>query len=392
MTEKYKQVVNRIPKEIWWMILDEAVDQHNPLFFSTTFEGSNWSTYSTRTSIRQEAEQQNRAETQRKIIGSVCRSWQVFARLRRDRRITITWGEMDNMYQLLERASSACRGELYNGVCQWIIFTSHCVKGFNWEIVEMNMENIEIFLLIPFPRLRRLRMRPTEGFDHTRFLDALVKFNNITWLDYQGRCDSSDRSPAVDEKRPPVVVSNLQVLSYGFQGPLEYPFQHLSFPSLRYLSFHIDAWPSYMSLTEVLSHYRRTLQSCVIKVQRVTTLFEWNDQFPPWDEFPKLEELVIDRPWVTNFHPLPSNHPLQRLEAQYKVIDGMKSLLEGAHMKEIILQRVSWASDGGLKGKGQGLIMDKVEVDCFIEQARCRGIVFKVSWNPGRYLPRPKFL
>ncbi|CAG8704755.1 6471_t:CDS:2, partial [Acaulospora colombiana] len=109
MTEQYESALHRIPGEIWSIILDEAIDLHNPLFFSTTFEGSDWSAYSIRRSFEQEEALQDRAEMQRKIIGSVCRSWQSFSRSRRSRYVRLT----------IDRVGLHC---------------PELVRGFNWEI------------------------------------------------------------------------------------------------------------------------------------------------------------------------------------------------------------------------------------------------------------------
>ncbi|PVF98403.1 hypothetical protein CPB86DRAFT_360400 [Serendipita vermifera] len=185
MTEQREPAVHRIPLEIWWKILGEAIDQHNPLFYSTTFEGDAWSEYSSSNFFALEDYLQMHAETQRKIIGSVCRSWQAFARSRRDRCFTIKRDGTGDVLQQLEESSNARRGELHNDVCRMIINSQHCVKGFNWEIVEMKGDRVEVFILIPFPRLRRLRMNPLGTFDPNKFLKTLITVFRWTRINLQ---------------------------------------------------------------------------------------------------------------------------------------------------------------------------------------------------------------
>ncbi|PVF98404.1 hypothetical protein CPB86DRAFT_784852 [Serendipita vermifera] len=383
MTQQHEPAVHKVPLEIWWKIVDEAIDQHNPFFYSTTFEGSKWSVYSITSFFQHENYLQKRAEAQRKIISSVCRSWQAFARSRRDLCVTLKLDGTSNILQKLEGALNARRGELHSGVCQQIILSPHCKTGFNWEIVEMNRDIVDSFISIPFPHMRRLRMNPWGGFDPTGLLNALTKFNDITWLDYEARHDIFREYLVVDKNRSPVIVPHLQVLCYQFHGPFQFPFRHLVLPSLRYLSFHIDEWPTDISLTYVLSRFCRTLRSCTINMRVLTGdyLNPLSIKFPPWDEFPKLVELFFEGPWIIKFHPLPPEHPLQSLKAQHDSFDAIPSLFRGENMKEVWLQGVTRADDGSLKGRNGGVIMDKVGVDRLLERAEGREISLKVAWN-----------
>ncbi|PVF98405.1 hypothetical protein CPB86DRAFT_784853 [Serendipita vermifera] len=384
MAMRREPAVHRLPKEIWSMILNEAIDQHNPLFFSTTFEGSNWSIFSSLRSLEQEDYLQKRAETQRKIIGSVCRSWQAFSQSRRSRYVYTTLGLLGKsvLSQEIKKARSARRVGLHH--LYELVSSPQFVQGFNCEIVEIHQDDVQGLARVPLPRLRRLRMKTWDLFRPSAFLDGLNKFKDITWLDYEA-LSTPKQPPVVGERISPIVLPNLQVLWYRIRGPLEFPFQYLELPSLRYLSFHINVCPGHIPLIDVLSHYRRTLIGFTIRVKKLhenTPLI----RFPSWDDFPRLEELVIDRPWVTNFHPLPSKHPLQRIEAQYDTMDVISSLLRGENMKEITLQGTCWADDGGLTVENKE-IMDKAGMDRLLEQATARRIAFKVTLD-GKYSQR----
>ncbi|PVF98406.1 hypothetical protein CPB86DRAFT_873412 [Serendipita vermifera] len=389
MSKQYEPAVHRIPREIWWIILDEVIDQDNPFFFSTTFEGSNWSRFSSLRSFDQETNLQEITEKQRKIIGSVCRSWQSFAQSRRglygSSKITIMKGELSHRF---DNAPNARRVRLHH-VFPGLFSSQELTQGLNWKIVEINQSSVEELACVPLPRLRRLQMRAQHAFNPNAFLDALSKFKDITWLDYEVSNTNPGRPFIMEMGKYPVILTNLQVLWYQARGPFNFPFQHLKLPSLRYLFFHFWVWPSHILLTDILPCYRQTLRSFTVGGDGYAGNLP-PMQFPPWDDFPKLEELVLDRSWIMNFHPLPSEHPLQRLEAQHGSLESIPSLLEGTNMKEVILQGTHWADDGGLAGKDEEEMMDKVGMDRLLEHAKRRGVSLRITWD-GRYFPpRPK--
>ncbi|PVF98407.1 hypothetical protein CPB86DRAFT_797373 [Serendipita vermifera] len=395
MTEQPEPAVNRIATEIWRIILDEAIDQHNPLFFSTGFEGSNWSKYSNWISFEktvfwqdQEDQWQERAETQRRTIGSVCRSWQAFARSRRGLYFISRMERSGERPHEIDKALNARRVTFDHSIYRELARHPRFVQDIQWEVAQIRQSDIPSLARIPLPRLRRLRIRGF-GFSQPRDLDILNKFTNLRWLD----CESSiaRRMPTTIDKKPSVVLPNLQVLWYKVQGTFEFPFKDFILPSLRYLSLHIDEISRLVPLSDILSSYRQTLQSFTSRVIK-TTKSRLVLRFPPWNDFPKLRELKIDRQWTTYFHPLPPNHPLNRLDAQHGSLGAINSFIEGANMDELILQRTRWTGDGGITGRNEKLKIDKVGMDCLLEQAESRQVVFKITWDGDHFPSRDEVI
>ncbi|PVF98408.1 hypothetical protein CPB86DRAFT_784854 [Serendipita vermifera] len=381
MTEQREPAIRRMPRELWWTILDEVMDQYNPLFFSTTFGGREWLRYSNWRLIGSKDLRHKHTETQRKTIGSVCRSWQAFAHSRRTHYVRFEVDKKGTLSPGIETALNARRVEVQSGVCRKLTKPPHLAPGFNWEIVEISLEDLTELHLIPFPRLRRLHINAsymTQDLDKNIFLYTLSKFTYITWLEC-GDFNLFGQLSAMDEKRHPVVLPNLQVLWYRALGPFKFPLEHLLLPSLQFMSLYMDFWPEQTSLTDILSRYRQTLRSFISGMTDSSRGPLSPLQFPPWDEYPRLEELVIDKQWTAHFHPLPANHPLQRLDAQHGSPDVIPSFLRGGNMKKIVLQRTHWTRMGDLVDKNGELVLDKVDVALLLEQAEDQGIVFKVA-------------
>ncbi|CAG8715247.1 12515_t:CDS:2, partial [Acaulospora colombiana] len=81
MDDGSSSVVQRTPEEVWWMILDDVIDE--PLLYATSYKGGDW--FNDGHMSRQEF--YDRYEKQRKVIGSVCRLWQTFARYKKFHRV-----------------------------------------------------------------------------------------------------------------------------------------------------------------------------------------------------------------------------------------------------------------------------------------------------------------
>ncbi|PVF98412.1 hypothetical protein CPB86DRAFT_873416 [Serendipita vermifera] len=212
---------------------------------------------------------------------------------------------------------------------------------------------------------------------------------DITWLEYEAFALRD--SITIDIQRAPLVLPNLQVLLFRIRGTFKFscqlPFRHLILPSLRFLSFHVGDLPVHVPLIDILSPYRQTLRSFTARVSGYASNL-LPTQFPPWDDFPELEELVVDTPWIIDFPPLPPKHPLQMLEARHSSLDTIHSLLTGENMKEVLLQGTRWADDGGLTGENEELMMNRAGVERLLAQAEDRGTTVKASWNGNCFLPR----
>ncbi|PVF98413.1 hypothetical protein CPB86DRAFT_825777 [Serendipita vermifera] len=382
MDEQYQSALCRTPTEIWWKILDEVIDiafDHRARVFATTFEGDDWPEYSHWWIFISENGWLRNARRQTNLLGSVCRSWQAFAQSRNSREVTVTYDLGQNKHRGVERISAARRVTLYVSFADELRGSIlEFTQGFNCEILYVGRSVLTYPLHIPLPRLRRLCMRyyQHEPLNSNVFLDIVHQFDNLTWLDYEVDAPRAQPTP-LDKDKPPVCMPNLQVLWYKGRATFEFPSSHLILPSLRYLTLHIYELPSRVPLLDILSCYRQTLRYFVAGVFKdrgdVAVV-----NFPPWIEFPKLEGLVLDQQWTANFEPLPSSHPLQRLEAQFNSFDVFPSLLEGAHMRKVRLYRVRATKEGEWRGYNEDLVMDKGQIEDLTQKSKAHGIELSV--------------
>jgi hypothetical protein len=389
MDEQRELAIIRIPREIWWKILDEVIYDADSLIFSTNFEGEGWAELSDWYMLMLYGQRFQRFEKRRKIVGSVCRSWQAFAHSKRNLNVTLGPINHGSSPQGIDWPSGARSVTLSRGICDDIIETPALAQGLRWEIVGIDQTDALSLASIPLPRLRRLRMGNRGSYlrlDLNLLLDILSNFTNLTWLEYEADIMRNEPVP-IDEDRSPVIMPNLQVLWYKNRATFQFPYSHLSLPSLRYLSLHIYEYPGRIPLLELLSCYRKTLRSFSARGWK-----RRGDEpivhFPPWDDFPKLEELVLDGQWTAYFQPLPTNHPLRRIDAKHGSFLNVISLIEGANMREIISQRTYWTHEGDLAGDNRELMIYKVAVDHMLRKAGDRGVKFKVTLSGDRFLNR----
>ncbi|PVF98393.1 hypothetical protein CPB86DRAFT_814769 [Serendipita vermifera] len=436
-TRHNESAVHRVPIEIWWKILDNVIYGDNYLFLSTTFSGCDWSEYATWTLVTYEGRFYRLSEKQRKVVGSVCRSWQAFSRSRSNRYVSINLPRkheqspevetppqetppqetppqetppqrrrisfrsifstlfrsksiphitskddlQDDWPQIVNKSRQARRIKV--GFDLWERFGELFEEmGYvaDWEIVDVGRHEVMELSRLSLPRLRRLRLCVYDDFSTLNlntFLEALSKFPNLTWFEYEADVLRGQPVP-IDEDKSPLLLPNLQVLWFKNRATFEFPFSHLILPSLRYLSLQIYELPSRIPLLDLLSCYRQTLRSLTANVFK-TRGDDPVVHFPPWDEFPELEELVLDQQWTAYFQPLPTNHPLRRLDANYESTDVIPSLLEGTNMRHIILRRAYWRPDGSLGRMYDELMIDVKEVNSILRRGSHRGISFKVA-------------
>ncbi|PVF98428.1 hypothetical protein CPB86DRAFT_360707 [Serendipita vermifera] len=167
--------VQRTPQEVWWTILEEAIDV--PVLFDTKYEGNDWSSDARKTKVELYG-LYYASEEQRKIIGSVCRSWQSFARSKRDRYVLMlqsTGWEMGNIPKAREifiYTTYALHSPLAQG------------KIVEWEKLRMNIPKTlpMVISMLSCPRLRRLEMSFSDRSEST-FTDILRVLPEVTWLD-----------------------------------------------------------------------------------------------------------------------------------------------------------------------------------------------------------------
>jgi hypothetical protein len=390
MTERCEPAAQRTPREIWWKILDEFIYGEDRFILSTTFQGKRWSDCSDWSMFRTYRVQLEHFEKRRKIIGSVCRSWYKFSCSERYVDATPRTPHGVETHEVIRKALTARRVTL---VMPWCNKSKHPApaQGFNWEIAEISDDAAPLLASLPLPRLRRLRMicfNTSSPLDLNPLLDVLSTFNSLTWLDYEAFVERGEPVPIKD--RSPIVLPNLQVLWYKNRKTFRFPFSHLILPSLQYLTIQIYESSTLVPLLDLLSCYRKTLRSFVAARFKHGSEVSFIN-FPPWRDFPKLEELVLDEQWVVRFQPLPPNHPLQILDAHFRFLDTIVSLLEGVNLQTVILRRTRWRSKGGLK-KGSGGWMDNIEADRLMKRAKDCRVEIRVTWDGSKFLDRDEVI
>jgi hypothetical protein len=378
MHEQADSALQRTPPEIWWMIFDEAIDADIPVMFATIYEGNHWPEDSGPLMTHEDRHGYERSEKQRKIIGSVCRSWQIFAQSRRNRLLSLNAIETD----WTSEKRKAIRKARSVRIRPFLI--SHIIKTFpereqavDWEILSLfDIEAVFFAKNISHPRLRRLELlyqNFSEPPDMSNFINLLSVFPNLTWLSYHLQVSNIQPFIPVPEDRPPVVLPNLQVLWYRCDGNFAFPYSHVALPSLRYLSVHFSLTVVQVPLVSLLLAYSQTTHSVAIRTdsEREETA---EARFPPWSEFPKLEELVLDKRWVIHFEELPPRHPLKRLEAQHQSFDTIPSFFDSMHMQTLVLQRVRWTDRGELEGRGGIWKIGAMQWEKLLQKAKTKGL------------------
>ncbi|PVF98427.1 hypothetical protein CPB86DRAFT_814798 [Serendipita vermifera] len=141
----------------------------------------------------------------------------------------------------------------------------------------------------------------------------------------------------------------------------------------------------------MLLPFRQSIQSAVLKgVGNRSDIQNKSIQFPSWNDFPNLKELELETPWTFQFEPLPSDHPLQKLNAQHENFDALPSLVEGSNMRQISLQSTRWTASGELMARIFAVKMDAEKATKLWEIAKARGIRFEVSEIGGAFDDRDK--
>ncbi|PVF91776.1 hypothetical protein CPB86DRAFT_878317 [Serendipita vermifera] len=357
--------VQRTPEEVWWLILDEVIDE--PLLFATIYEGNDWSNDAPKSKRRL----YERFEKQKKIIGSVCRSWQLFARSTRYRRVVL--GYPKNL------ALDTTQKARYAFLCGPYAFKSPSAQGLRVEWETLRLKNATILprvaSTLSCPRLRRLELSylDYDANAASRFADILGVFPGITWLE----CDIClpQYARIIPVNQPPILLPKVEIFWCKCQHNGAFPLSNLILPSLRYLYIVFDASTVWIPLLDILRAYRHSIQSVVMKT--TNNAYLEGIIFPSWNDFPNLKEMQLHKAWSVIFEPLPSTHPLQKLGAQFTSFNVIPSLLQGVNMRHLTLRRTRWTASGMLRGKSQQM-MDPATAAELWEYAKARGIWFDV--------------
>ncbi|PVF98419.1 hypothetical protein CPB86DRAFT_784860 [Serendipita vermifera] len=311
-----QSAVRRVPQEIWWIILDEVIAV--PLVFDVTYEGESWAKDSKGSSMRRKENTSYAAsENQRKVIGSVCRLWQLFAISRKDRCVTLN----ENWRQEIKRSSKARHVAVCdNTLDRTFLLDSTQGAGVNCEILRIDhLSAVEFASFIPHPRLRRLHLSITDRltFHFEKLLDLLGMFTNLTWL----HCSTNVPGFLSAKGCTPVTLANLQVLVYECEEAFNFPLSDILLPSLQYLTIHFSQSLDKVPINDLVMTYCQTVRSIVLKGDSGGREDTIHYNFPSWDNFPRLEELVLHYKWHVQFEAMLPDHSLRTLEATHDTFD-----------------------------------------------------------------------
>jgi hypothetical protein len=376
MNEENSIAVQRMPQELWWMILEEVIDV--PRMFVTTYEGSDWLKDASSCLVATYPnESYQNSEKIRKIIGSVCRSWQVFALYKKDRQIVLEIKDKFPGTRLNARRVHLRADPDELPFAQGTILECEILAASYPSVITR-------FKQLSFPRLRRLQLWFSDKGD-PHFFDVLSVFPNIAWLD----CEVSyEKIPAIKARCELPTLSNLQVLRYKCRNCFVFPLCGISLPSLRYLYLHFFSHIGRVPILDILLFYSQSVQFIVVRrfsLRRVVPIIE----FPSWNQFPQLKELELGQGWSIQFEPLPPNHPLQNLSAQHETFDAIPSLLEGKNMRKLTLRNAHWTTTGRLVGR---TVIDAEKGAELWERAKVKGVQLEVTERGKKALDRDEAL
>ncbi|KAG8860932.1 hypothetical protein FRB91_000128 [Serendipita sp. 411] len=362
-----------LPIEVWYIILDFAIDAPN--FFCTTYDGRTWTAdVISKLSSFSAFPEYRRSEDVRKAIGCVCRSWRRFSVSRRHRYV--------DPYSLVQLKPAALDlNVISHAQCASMSsittqgHVSRLTQGVEWEVAFLKVPHLEQLALLPHPRLRRIKLSISgrRVLNLTSLLNALESYKDLTWLTLD--LDNWSRwIPFPRIGREPVVLRNLEV--FFFSCPVAHAVSafHLNLPKLRHFRFRCDTSPEVMSLEDVISPYSKTIRSIAITTNEGRPL---DREFPPWTDYPMLEELALDSALVIEFHPLPRTHPLRRLHAPQWRKENIENWLESDNLERVQLLNASWNYGGSLMNANRASEMEPIskhDMDMLLARAKERGI------------------
>ncbi|PVF93075.1 hypothetical protein CPB86DRAFT_877434 [Serendipita vermifera] len=368
----------RLPRELWWMILDMVIS--SPQSLATIYDGDDWANQANAAFRFHEFDEYKQAESRRTTVGMVCKSWQSFATSRRDRLLVLRQdykaGKMSASINTIMKARRIIIKALDKALIQGIS------RDVNWEILEAPKALAERLADKPPPRLQRLILSGVYGqsddLNSERLLSLLDSFHRITWLEYHVR--GPDSLVSVKGVDAPIGMPNVQVLIHHSTHLILFPFGSVQLPSLQYLSIcsKIRRQPNTTSLINIITKYQKTLRSVIFLAECPV---DDSKQFPLWSDFPHLGELMIESTFNFRFAPLPLSHPLRRIIVRQWSIDTISSWINSVNMRHIMLLDAMWNWDGKLCGISSNVFISRAKIVELMKMAKGRGIRLEVSWS-----------
>jgi hypothetical protein len=258
------------------------------------------------------------AERHRVRLRSVCRGWKCFLNRESSR---VVYGR-DNNPKTMETIRRARRvqynSSLYDCLVQSTQWETLCDPAiFEAGHLETLARHIHLH-----PRLRRLEIQVQRSTQSTLCLQLTVALlSNITFLFV--RIGLGDR-PIFTFREGPITLPALQTLIwstyFNFADP--FPVTILNLPSLRHLSLKND--PACVQVPEIGKKYPKLVSFHIVAaINKYAPL-----RFPSLAHFPRLEELLLNKPFDPNTSTLLNPyHPLQRLYLRQSSMNDLVKLV-----------------------------------------------------------------
>jgi hypothetical protein len=368
-------MIKRLPRELLWMVLDSVIG--SPLYLATRYNGINWFKDGSSDRRYLESSDYEASEKQRKTIGSVCRLWQIFAKSR-NRSFDLVQFEDDDLSATVEKITRSRRVNIKGRENSLI---THFPQNTSLEILAVPQALWSALNDICCPRLERLVLYLTydeqKNFDPNLFLSTMKSFTHITWLEHDLDLAFMNSIPIQDENVS-ILLPNLQVLICHTSSTMRFPFDYMVLPSLQYLSVFtmIRRQQDDISMIDIINKYHKTLRSVQFLAECPA---DEGKNFPPWSDFPFLEELILESTFNLAFDTIPPKHPLRRIVVQQWSVSTISSWMDAENVQHIALLDTLLGPGNSLFALNSPQSIEAAAMERLSTKAAKRGIQFEAG-------------
>jgi hypothetical protein len=376
-------VLTRLPTELLWIILDIVIG--SPLYLATTYNGINWFEDGGSSCRYHQWVDYEASEKQRKTIGSVCKQWQIFAESKNCSFDLVHFND-DKLSTTIDQITRSRRVNIKDMEESFITSFS---QNTNLEILQVPQTLWSALKDISCPQLKRLVLCLTYNerinFNPNVLLSTMGLFTHITWLEYDLDLGHRLRIP-IQDNNAPILFPNLQVLICRASPIAFFLFNYLILPSLQHLS--MSTWirieQGDISMIDIINKYRKSLRSVLLRVQCPA---DDGKNFPPWSNFPLLEELILESTFNLAFETIPPKHPLRRIVVQEWSFSTISSWMDAENMQHIALLDASKSTDNSLHALHSTQSLEATAMERLFTKAAKRGIQFEAGPDGDRLTP-----
>lgn len=338
-----------LPDEIWLEILEWVI--HVPFFFDTECTRTSFWIWTNGRGKAIERDYYGQAEEQRKKLSTVSKSWSDFAKSRAHRYVVGSgcWSKARCIYLNPSVSPS------YDHHTQWE--TIQVVVGSDndavVDVLRAIGENIN-----QHPNIRRLEVLDMWA----RSLSSiLTSFTDLTSLDVRAR------GWAIRKDLEPITLPCVTTLQWALYENEALPGRVLNLPSLLHLHL-VGACVD--KLEALVGPYRQTLKSIIFDL---LYMFQKHEEpaLPPWDFYPRLEELALKQFKPLLRHRL-KDHPLERFhmsELSMSTLHCLVAMATSNRLRLVNIAALNWKDDGiQLQG------LEKFTFETFVRVCHIKGI------------------